>query len=822
MATVEENTDLSIPKDWIPAVTWHKFFYKQQRQFVLSDTWQRWFISANGCFGKGTEVLMFDGSIKRVEDIMVGDVLMGDDSTPRNVLRLARGREQLYEFEINQRHREGMKYVFNENHILYLESVDYESPVEVTVKEYLKWGDRKKRGYHFAKRGVEYSTEFTLKIPPYILGCWLGDGDSNGRRFSNIDEIIIQEFQNYIEKLGCRFRKSDKWHYQICGKQNNGSIKNDFCKLLEGYNLKNNKHIPDEYLFASYHDRLELLAGLIDTDGSYNQGNHFFWQTDDLLTNQVCFLARSLGINANIYKRGVNKSQNCVSLCRKVEQIPCRLKRKQANKSSKRVLSNFGIRKVTPLGEGDYYGFTLDGNHRFLGADFTVLRNTGKSLLLYWQIVAYSLGVHPRQFAELPLRTRVLVPSFDLVEEVALVKLLESQQVVQKGKVIAELGPLIPHSLIKKGYSKDHPGIDLKNGSSITWVTEQQGWKLMRGPEQDILAVDEESDERVFDENKRGLRNAKNGGKILGCLTPPYEEGKGPTWTKEKIVDAAVEDPDIEVFTACMADNPAITELFIKRFSKGKTTEQIDVQVFGRYPSWGKTIHPFQDRLWDEKKCDGHLLPIDMRMPENREAEWLMAFDWHASKPCAALWGYIDRDGNVVIFDELDKQLAEDKDIRELSDMFKQIEGRPFDRRKWRRRQDPSAKHRYKAIDKKFNAWDEFRKHGIITGEGKNREPEVGISIVNDYLKGNTKDHPRLFVRENCRYTRQYMSNHYWKRSEGNPMGKPDAKWSDYPICIRYLLQDLGKGDSEKKKWPLASYKDVESGKKTMNLGRLF
>ena len=452
---------------------------------------------------------------------------------------------------------------------------------------------------------------------------------------------------------------------------------------------------------------------------------------------------------------------------------------------------------------------------------FIAANGTGKTLLLYWQVVAYCLGIHPQQFAEPPIKVRVLVPSFDLVEEVALVKLLEAQDVVQKGKVLVNLGPLLPKSQVQKGYSKDHPGIDFKNGSGITWVTEQQGWKLMRGPEQDVLAIDEESDERVFDENKRGLRNAKNGGKILGCLTPPYEEGKGPTWTKEKVVDAALEDPDIKTFKACMADNPAITDTFIKRFSKGKTTEQINVQVYGEYPSWGKTIHPFQDRLWDREKYDGHLLPFDMELPEDWEVDWVMAFDWHASKPCAAVWGYIDHDKNVIIFDELDINLAEDKDIRELAEIFKKIEGAPFHRRKWRRRQDPSAKHRYKAIDKKFNAWDEFRKHGIITGEGKNRDPEVGISIVNDYLKGNTEDHPRLFVRENCTRTRQYMSNHYWKRTEGSPQGKPDPKWSDYPICIRYILQDLGRKDkSQRKKLPLVSYQPDRSKRPTIDLGK--
>jgi len=46
------------------------------------------------CHGKGTKILMFNGSIKNVEDIKEGELIMGDDSTPRTVLSLARGKEQ--------------------------------------------------------------------------------------------------------------------------------------------------------------------------------------------------------------------------------------------------------------------------------------------------------------------------------------------------------------------------------------------------------------------------------------------------------------------------------------------------------------------------------------------------------------------------------------------------------------------------------------------------------------------------------------------------------------------------------------------------------
>ena len=53
------------------------------------------------CLGKGTPILMYDGIIKNVEDIVLGDKIMGDDSNPRNVLSLARGREMMYKIHIN-------------------------------------------------------------------------------------------------------------------------------------------------------------------------------------------------------------------------------------------------------------------------------------------------------------------------------------------------------------------------------------------------------------------------------------------------------------------------------------------------------------------------------------------------------------------------------------------------------------------------------------------------------------------------------------------------------------------------------------------------
>ncbi len=410
---------------------------------------------------------------------------------------------------------------------------------------------------------------------------------------------------------------------------------------------------------------------------------------------------------------------------------------------------------------------------------FIAGNGTGKTLSVYWNDAMLLMGMHPWQAKHKvtpPFKIKCLVPSFDNVEDVALEKLLENQRIIFPLPMTAgqekwikflmetkalkdhnlddgwiEVGPLLPKSMMikKKSYTKEHKGIELKNGSSIWFSTSEQGWQAQRGGEQDALSIDEEGDERVTDECIRGLRNAKGGGVIVAGLTPPYQAGQGPTWTKEKVLEASLVDPDIKVTHACMADNPAIDEIFIKRFSKGKTKKQIDVQVWGKYPTWGDLVHPdFEDRIYDKEAMSGHILSNDTEWPEPYDVDWIMSFDWHPSKPCAAVFGWVDRGGNVVIYDELDMQWAEGKEISDLADSFRSIEGGRLNKRNFRRWQDPSSKHKYDG----FNAWDAFRRNGIHTAAGKNRDPHVGISIVNDYFRGNCKDHPRIFIFERLKY----------------------------------------------------------------------
>jgi superfamily II DNA or RNA helicase len=138
---------------------------------------------------------------------------------------------------------------------------------------------------------------------------------------------------------------------------------------------------------ASRFDRLELLAGLLDTDGHNEDGKCYdYISKSKRLAEGVCFLARSLGFRASmnectkrIKKTGFSGQYFRLTISGHLSQIPCRIERKKANvrKMKKDVLRK-GF-EIAYEGEDNYFGFCLDGNHRYLDGQFMVHHNSGKT-----------------------------------------------------------------------------------------------------------------------------------------------------------------------------------------------------------------------------------------------------------------------------------------------------------------------------------------------------------------------------------------------------------------------------------------------------------
>ena len=142
---------------------------------------------------------MLDGRVKKVEDIEVGDMLMGPDSTGRKVLSLAHGYEEMYEVRSREKNHES--FAVNKSHILSLMGRDGKIQ-DISVEDYLREKEWKKKDYFRGWRvGVEYPHK-ELEVEPYWLGLWLGDGSSYDVKITNIDPEVIVYLDEYAERLG--------------------------------------------------------------------------------------------------------------------------------------------------------------------------------------------------------------------------------------------------------------------------------------------------------------------------------------------------------------------------------------------------------------------------------------------------------------------------------------------------------------------------------------------------------------------------------------------------------------------------------------------
>lgn len=158
--------------------------------------------------------------------------------------------------------------------------------------------------------GVE-GVEKSLPIEPYVLGVWLGDGTSDSNSITvgkrDITEIIdiLKNQQTQFNKLTLHEYNTDVFTLRISVNENVQT--KGLQSLLTSNNLKNNKHIPNDYMLSSRDQRLHLLQGLIDSDGYVSKnGVCQFYNTNIPLVKQVKELTESLGYKVT-YKEYIPK-----------------------------------------------------------------------------------------------------------------------------------------------------------------------------------------------------------------------------------------------------------------------------------------------------------------------------------------------------------------------------------------------------------------------------------------------------------------------------------------------------------------------------------
>lgn len=292
------------------------------------------------CLKKGTNVIMFDGKIKKVEELENGEELMGDDSKPRIVSNMHNDTGPLFkvthgktEYTVNDQHILSLKCDKNiqfkkekfivtwfDKSILKCKSKNFDTKqeandfncnefIDLPIQTFINLPKKYKKILKGYKKVIDFTFK-ELPIEPYTLGCWINTGELPKQK-------VLSENQQY---------KSN----------NEQENKEQDFSLVNG--------LPEIYKYNTIENRQRLLNGFIESNK---------YIKNEKIIDDFIWLCNSLMFNAEKIK---HKSQNKWKLKIKKERD-----------------QNLEIQSVVL---GEYYGFEVDQNHRFLLDSFIVTHNS--------------------------------------------------------------------------------------------------------------------------------------------------------------------------------------------------------------------------------------------------------------------------------------------------------------------------------------------------------------------------------------------------------------------------------------------------------------
>lgn len=353
----------------------------------------------------GTPILTPNGYVP-IEDIHVGDLVIGADGSPTQVTGVyPRGYQPCYLVTFNDR----TSTVVDSDHLWYVESPSdrykkRKGKVLATWKlassdhiESSRFPGKSFNTYFRDRHGnlrwsiptckpPQFSPGSPLPIDPYTLGVILGDGSiAPNSVLVHCHADDAEEMFHAVVGGGQPPRANGScWAFSVRG------ILPHLRELGLMGTTTSSKFVPKQYLLASAEDRLAILQGLMDTDGfTGKKGTVEFSSTSPRLAEDVCFLARSLGGYAYIrqkpttctYKGEIVRGTSW-RVTFKLDANPFRLKRKRT--AYRRPLKYKELRVITNVEPVDPTPTTCisvaASDHLYVIHDFIVTHNTPSAL----------------------------------------------------------------------------------------------------------------------------------------------------------------------------------------------------------------------------------------------------------------------------------------------------------------------------------------------------------------------------------------------------------------------------------------------------------
>ena len=266
---------------------------------------------------------------------------------------------------------------------------------DMCIQDYLKLNDTTQSRISGIRGECVQWPKKEVHFDPYLLGLWLGDGDTSSPTYTSDEPEIVTYLYNWVQKTypdgniyinrGKRsLTTRHECHYRISSKDRN----NVFVDLLKETGIFGNKHIPLDYLVNDRETRLKVLAGLIDSDGNLTRDGTRITIAQGMMHKQlaldIVFLARSLGFfcsikvqNTSWTYEGEKRTGECYAMriTGQIADIPTLVPRKKCSNEHTHSPRTTGRIIIEEIEDGDYVGFEVDGNQRFVINDFTVTHN---------------------------------------------------------------------------------------------------------------------------------------------------------------------------------------------------------------------------------------------------------------------------------------------------------------------------------------------------------------------------------------------------------------------------------------------------------------
>ena len=392
--------------------------------------------------GKGIDInedILTNRGFIKFGDLSVGDKVYGPNGNLTTV-KLVTPIKTLRCFDVE--FDDGTVITCDEDHLWEVCSSDWKHKSKTLgMKELIERLSNKQKNGSGLYVNINHCLDFSerhLPINPYVLGVWLGDGNKNdGRITCHIDDYHFyrKEIENTSDFRPDK-RNPETGNFNIEG----------LHKTLREAGLRGNKHIPEMYKFSSKEQRILLVQGLMDTDGSIRKnGGVEFYQKDETIIDDFIFILRSLGVktrkrtklvNDNIYftVRFATDLFDCFKLPRKVS--------KQKSHTYKEKNKRLYITRITERKSVPTKCIQVDNeSHLFLiGKNLIPTHNTTTSVAYLLHYILFNENVNVAILANKSSTAREIMSRLQLAYEY--LPLFLKQGVVEwnKGSVLLANG----------------------------------------------------------------------------------------------------------------------------------------------------------------------------------------------------------------------------------------------------------------------------------------------------------------------------------------------------------------------------------------------